>query len=106
MRPDSTTRSVAPQPPATNTAASWAANMWPVGLWSCIRDSRFFGPGAYFGAGSSMMASGPKPARPATKGTLTNHLAGRVDPLTSAILVFPLFIIYQLGILLSRGLNG
>lgn len=52
------------------------------------------------------MASGPKPARPATKGTLTNHLAGRVDPLTSAILVFPLFIIYQLGILLSRGLNG
>jgi membrane protease YdiL (CAAX protease family) len=45
-------------------------------------------------------------ARPATKGTLANHLAGRVDPLTSAILVFPLFIIYQLGILLSRGLNG
>ncbi|PRQ06065.1 CPBP family intramembrane glutamic endopeptidase [Enhygromyxa salina] len=48
----------------------------------------------------------PKRARPATKGTLANHLAGRVDPLTSAILVFPLFIIYQLGILLSRGLNG
>ncbi len=39
-------------------------------------------------------------------GTLGNHLAGRVDPLTSAILVFPLFMIYQLGILLSRGLNG
>jgi hypothetical protein len=39
-------------------------------------------------------------------GTLGNHLAGRVDPLTSAILVFPLFLIYQLGILLSRGLNG
>jgi hypothetical protein len=48
----------------------------------------------------------PKRARPATRGTLANHLAGRVDPLTSAILVFPLFIIYQLGILLSRGLNG
>ncbi|PRQ03389.1 CAAX amino terminal protease self- immunity [Enhygromyxa salina] len=47
-----------------------------------------------------------KAARPATKGTLTNHLAGRVDPLTSAIFVFPLFIVYQLGILLSRGLNG
>lgn len=45
-------------------------------------------------------------ARPATKGTLANHLAGRVDPLTSAILVFPLFLVYQLGILLSRGLNG
>lgn len=48
----------------------------------------------------------PRRARPATKGTIANHLAGRVDPLTSAILVFPLFLIYQLGILLSRGLNG
>jgi membrane protease YdiL (CAAX protease family) len=48
----------------------------------------------------------PRKARPATKGTITNHLSGRVDPLTSAILVFPLFIIYQLGILLSRGQNG
>jgi hypothetical protein len=47
-----------------------------------------------------------KAARPATKGTIINHLSGRVDPLTSAILVFPLFLIYQLGILLSRGLNG
>ena len=45
-------------------------------------------------------------ARPATAGTLRNHLSGRVDPLTSAILIFPLLIIYQLGILLSRGLNG
>jgi hypothetical protein len=45
----------------------------------------------------------PRPTRPATMGTLGNHLAGRVDPLTSAILVFPLFLIYQLG---SRGLNG
>jgi hypothetical protein len=48
----------------------------------------------------------PRPTRPATMGTIGNHLAGRVDPLTSAILVFPLFMIYQLGILLSRGLNG
>jgi hypothetical protein len=47
-----------------------------------------------------------RPTRPATMGTLGNHLSGRVDPLTSAILVFPLFMIYQLGILLSRGLNG
>jgi hypothetical protein len=45
-------------------------------------------------------------ARPATQGSLTNHLSGRVDPLTSAILVFPLLIVYQLGILLSRGRNG
>src|SRR5690606_21589377 len=36
-----------------------------------------------------------KAARPATQGTILNHLSGRVDPLTSAILVFPLFIIYQ-----------
>jgi hypothetical protein len=52
---------------------------------------------------------GPEPtrrARPATQGSLGNHLAGRVDPLTSAILVFPLLLIYQLGILLSRGRNG
>jgi membrane protease YdiL (CAAX protease family) len=48
----------------------------------------------------------PRTTRPATMGTLGNHLAGRVDPLTSAIFVFPLFMIYQLGILLSRGLNG
>ncbi len=58
------------------------------------------------------MASQPAPsvptrrARPATQGTLGNHLAGRVDPLTSAILVFPLLFVYQLGILLSRGRNG
>lgn len=45
-------------------------------------------------------------ARPATEGTLRNHLSGRVDPLTSAILVFPLFLVYQAGILLSRGVNG
>lgn len=50
----------------------------------------------------------PKPRRrkAATTGTLRNHLSGRVDPLTSAILVFPLFLIYQAGILVSDGLNG
>ena len=44
--------------------------------------------------------------KPGTTGTLHNHLAGRVDPLTSAVLVFPLFIIYQAGILVSDGFNG
>jgi hypothetical protein len=44
--------------------------------------------------------------KPGTTGTLRNHLAGRVDPLTSAVLVFPLFIIYQAGILVSDGFNG
>lgn len=48
----------------------------------------------------------PRAPRPATDGTLLNHLSGRIDPLTSAILVFPLFAIYQLGILTSNGLNG
>lgn len=49
----------------------------------------------------------PRPRRrPGTAGTLTNHLSGRVDPLTSAILVFPLFLVYQAGILASAGQNG
>ncbi|MEE9384817.1 MAG: CPBP family intramembrane glutamic endopeptidase [Nannocystaceae bacterium] len=48
----------------------------------------------------------PPRSRPATAGTLRNHLSGRVDPLTSAILVFPLFLGYQAGILASRGQNG
>lgn len=47
----------------------------------------------------------PRP-KPGTTGTLRNHLAGRVDPLTSAVLVFPLFMIYQAGILVSDGFNG
>lgn len=34
------------------------------------------------------------------------HLRGRLDGLTSAILVFPLFLVYQLGILSGRGQNG
>ncbi|MCA9711432.1 MAG: CPBP family intramembrane metalloprotease [Myxococcales bacterium] len=33
-------------------------------------------------------------------------MRGRIDGLTSAILVFPLFLIYQLGILGGRGQNG
>lgn len=37
---------------------------------------------------------------------IRKHLSGRVDPLTSAILVFPLLLVYQLGILASRGQNG
>ncbi len=47
-----------------------------------------------------------KARKAATTGTLRNHLSGRVDPLTSAILVFPLFLVYQAGILVSDGLNG
>ncbi len=37
---------------------------------------------------------------------LVAHLRGRLDGLTSAILVFPLFLVYQLGILGGRGQNG
>ena len=39
--------------------------------------------------------------------TLRRHFSGRIDPFTSAILVFPLFITYQVGILAgARGRNG
>jgi len=56
---------------------------------------------------SAREQSTPKPrSRAGTTGTLRNHLSGRVDPLTSAILVFPLFLIYQAGILISDGFNG
>ena len=40
------------------------------------------------------------------RGMLPQHLSGRLDPLTSAILVFPLFLFYQVGILTGRGQNG
>lgn len=55
------------------------------------------------------MARDPQPSpgrqRP---GTLVRHFGGRQDPFTSAILVFPLFLTYQLGILSQggRGQNG
>jgi membrane protease YdiL (CAAX protease family) len=40
-------------------------------------------------------------------GALSTHLSRRINPLASAILVFPLFITYQIGILTSgRGHNG
>jgi membrane protease YdiL (CAAX protease family) len=45
-------------------------------------------------------------ARPAPRSAVMRHLSGRVDGLTSAILVFPLFLLYQLGILSGRGQNG
>jgi membrane protease YdiL (CAAX protease family) len=49
-------------------------------------------------------AHAPSKRRP---GPLRSHLSGRIDPLTSAILVFPLFLTYQAGILASdRGQNG
>ena len=37
---------------------------------------------------------------------LVRHFGGRVDPFTSSILVFPLFLVYQVGILSSNGQNG
>src|SRR5690606_7443601 len=47
----------------------------------------------------------PRPARK-TANPLIAHLSGRLDGLTSAILVFPLFAVYQLGILSGKGQNG
>jgi hypothetical protein len=38
-------------------------------------------------------------------GALSAHFGGRIDPFTSAVLVFPLFLTYQLGIL-GRGGTG
>lgn len=52
------------------------------------------------------MAQESEPARKAPTSPLIAHLRGRLDGLTSAILVFPLFLIYQLGILGGRGQNG
>ncbi|MEZ4454048.1 MAG: CPBP family intramembrane glutamic endopeptidase [Nannocystaceae bacterium] len=43
--------------------------------------------------------------RPRRQGTLSRHFGGRQDPFTSAILIFPLFVTYQIGIL-SRGGRG
>ncbi|MEM9463344.1 MAG: CPBP family intramembrane glutamic endopeptidase [Myxococcota bacterium] len=48
------------------------------------------------GSASASTASSP----------LIAHLRGRLDGLTSAILVFPLLLVYQLGILGGRGQNG
>jgi membrane protease YdiL (CAAX protease family) len=45
-------------------------------------------------------------AAAATRSALARHFAGRVGPFTSAILVFPLLLTYQLGILGGRGQNG
>jgi len=41
-----------------------------------------------------------------SRGVLATVFGGRVDALTSAVLVFPLFLTYQLGILLGKGQNG
>lgn len=38
--------------------------------------------------------------------SLLRHFGARIDGLNSAILVFPLFLIYQVGILSGRGQNG
>jgi membrane protease YdiL (CAAX protease family) len=47
-----------------------------------------------------------EPRRPQKRSAVGRHLHGRVDGLTSAFLVFPLFLVYQLGILSGRGQNG
>jgi membrane protease YdiL (CAAX protease family) len=47
----------------------------------------------------------PRERRP-QRGPLVAHLSRRLDPLTSAIVVFPLFLFYQVGILTGRGQNG
>lgn len=41
-----------------------------------------------------------------TQSPVWRYLSGRLDGLTSAILVFPLFLVYQIGILSGRGQNG
>ena len=43
---------------------------------------------------------------PTPRSPLWHYLGGRLDGLSSAILVFPLFLIYQIGILTGRGQNG
>lgn len=53
-----------------------------------------------------MAASESPDRRHRSRGVLLQHLSGRIDPLTSAILVFPLFLLYQLGILSGGGQNG
>lgn len=54
------------------------------------------------------MARDLPPRRPRARGAFWDHFSARIDPFTSAILVFPLLLIYQLGILGSggHGLNG
>lgn len=52
------------------------------------------------------MAKTRQPADSAPPHPLVAHLRGRLDGLTSAVLVFPLFLVYQLGILGGRGQNG
>lgn len=47
----------------------------------------------------------PEAPRRRPRGALTTHFGGRIDPFTSAVLVFPLFLTYQLGIL-GRGGTG
>jgi membrane protease YdiL (CAAX protease family) len=52
------------------------------------------------------MAASRQPTQTTPSHPLVAHLRGRIDGLTSAILVFPLFLVYQLGILGGRGQNG
>jgi len=51
--------------------------------------------------GSSILSPTP------TRAALRRHFSGRLDPFTSAVLVFPLFLTYQIGILAgAQGRNG
>jgi membrane protease YdiL (CAAX protease family) len=52
------------------------------------------------------MAASRESTQAAPPHPLVAHLRGRIEGLTSAILVFPLFLVYQLGILSGRGQNG
>jgi membrane protease YdiL (CAAX protease family) len=52
------------------------------------------------------MATEPDDAPRSTRSPWLAHLGGRLDGITSAVLVFPLFFGYQLGILSGRGQNG
>ncbi len=47
-----------------------------------------------------------EPAEPPDRPAWIRHLSGRIEGLDSAVLVFPLFLVYQIGILGGRGQNG
>jgi len=52
-------------------------------------------------SGDSQLSATP------TRAALRRHFSGRIDPFTSAVLIFPLFLTYQIGILAgAHGRNG
>ncbi|PCC66922.1 CAAX protease self-immunity [Nannocystis exedens] len=50
-------------------------------------------------------AQPPRPPPPRARSAFWEHFSARIDPFTSAVLVFPLLLVYQLGILGSGGLG-